>query len=67
LECGRRSETTKGDMKMSLYDYLQRKKEEEREAALKAEKEAHKCNGCVWGSWAGNKYVCMFRSCIKKE
>ncbi|CAF1778038.1 hypothetical protein NRS6094_04330 [Bacillus subtilis] len=52
---------------MSLYDYLQRKKEEEREAALKAEKEAHKCNGCVWGSWAGNKYVCMFRSCIKKE
>jgi hypothetical protein len=30
----------------------------------KSEKK-HKCRGCMWGSYAGNKYVCMFQRCVK--
>lgn len=50
-----------------LRDYAALKAEERKEKALKAVKMVHKYNQCVWGSWAGNKFVCMFAHCVKLE
>lgn len=52
---------------MNMAEYLQLKEEERRETALKAEKKVHKCNGCMWGAWAGNKFSCAFATCFKDK
>lgn len=52
--------------KKRMQEYAAIKEEERREKFLKAEKKAHKCNGCIWGKWTGNKFSCMFQKCVKK-
>ncbi|MCW5196297.1 hypothetical protein BJQ91_03828 [Bacillus amyloliquefaciens] len=52
---------------MKLSTYARIKQEEAREKALQEAKDNHKCRKCVWGSFSGNKYVCMFNKCIKKS
>ncbi|MEC0633412.1 hypothetical protein P9D81_01185 [Bacillus haynesii] len=52
---------------MILRPYLQDKQEEEREKARESARKTHKCHGCVWGTWVGNKYVCSFGSCVKRN
>lgn len=40
----------------------------ERAAATRKEQQKdHKCNGCPWGSFTGEKYLCMFQRCIKNK
>jgi len=50
-----------------LLEYAALKEEERKEAAMKAEKRTHKCNGCMWGKWTGNKFSCMFQNCVKNK
>lgn len=50
-----------------LLEYAALKEEERKEAAMKAEKRTHKCNGCMWGKWTGNKFSCMFQNCVKEK
>jgi hypothetical protein len=50
---------------MSLIDRITIEDEKRKEKELKAKMKAHKCYGCVWGKWAGNKYSCMFQKCAK--
>lgn len=52
---------------MILRQYLQDKREEEREKARDSARKTHKCYGCVWGAWVGNKYVCPFGRCVKNK
>ena len=52
---------------MILRQYLQDKREEEREKARESARKTHKCHGCVWGTWAGNKYVCPFGRVREKQ
>ena len=40
-------------------------REKERLQRLETKKKQHKCNGCEWGTWEGNKMVCMFHRCFK--
>jgi hypothetical protein len=51
---------------MSYIDEL-RELEKQQEKRAEEEKEKHKCHGCEWGAWQGNKRYCMFPRCIKEE
>lgn len=53
--------------KVHLLEYYMLKNDEDKEKALKEKKKNHKCNSCVWGSWAGNKFVCVFTHCVKEN
>lgn len=51
---------------MSYIDEL-REKEKQEEKRAEEEKEKHKCHGCEWGTWQGNKVFCMFSRCFKEK
>ena len=56
----------KGSEHMNYIDEL-REKEKQEEKHAEEEKEKHKCHGCEWGTWQGNKVFCMFSRCFKEQ
>lgn len=51
---------------MSYIDEL-REKEKQQEKRAEEEKKRHKCHGCEWGNWQGNKVFCIFSRCFKEK
>ena len=40
-------------------------KEKKQDKRLNEKQRNHKCYGCDWSKWHGNKYYCPFVDCIR--